>query len=711
MKLFSKAIIFLVSVTFTANAFSQSTIIINNDDQLINLANNCLVYKDVGARISYDKLPQISGLFYPYHNPYINFGITETPYWLKINFVSKISSDIYLEVGNTALDTIQVYEVHDGNAPLIHLSGNWVPFKNREVEHVNYLYKLHAQKDKLQTIYVRVKHSRGTQFPLFIGTIKNFFHESAKSDLYSGMYYGLIVAMIFFNLFIYISLKDVAYIYYVAYIFFMGLLNASLSGHAFKFFWPSYPLFNKYVDIIAVFVGLAGILFVIKFLETKRNTPRFHILFRLFACLYIINIIPIALGYGMFGTIMIESLSVILIVSFFFCALVSMRMNFKPAKFFLIAWTFLLFSVVIFILKDFIFIPYHPLTANALQIGSAAEALLLSMALANRINIYKQEKEKAQVEAFLALDEKKKLITEQNEMLEKQVASRTKEIKAKHDELVSALSNLKFTQARLIQREKMASLGELTAGIAHEIQNPLNFVNNFSDVSEELINELIESLRKDVVAANDTETLDILDNLKNNIKLISDHGKRADSIVKSMLQHTRANKGVLEPTNINGLVEEYLRLSYVGFKTKNGQFSSKIVTQYDNSIGKVNVVPQDIARVFINLFNNAFYALNEKCKNCKNGYEPELQVSTILRPPNLELHIKDNGIGIPPEIINKIFQPFYTTKPPGKGTGLGLSLSYDIITKEHRGDLTVDSRINEFTEFTISLPSENLQEG
>jgi two-component system, NtrC family, sensor kinase len=262
------------------------------------------------------------------------------------------------------------------------------------------------------------------------------------------------------------------------------------------------------------------------------------------------------------------------------------------------------------------------------------------------------------------------------------------------------LVKLRATQAQLIQSEKMASLGELTAGIAHEIQNPLNFVNNFSEVSNELINEMVDEVNK----GNSTEVKTIAEDVKQNLEKIIHHGKRADAIVKSMLQHSRKSTGVKEPTDINALCDEYLRLSYHGLRAKNKSFNADLKTEFDDSIEKLNIVPEDVGRALLNLFNNAFYAVNEKKKTTDESYHPTVSVQTKKLSNKVEIIVKDNGNGIPQNIIDKIFQPFFTTKPTGQGTGLGLSLAYDIITKEHNGTIKVESKVGEGTLFTISLP-------
>ncbi|MBD0374957.1 MAG: GHKL domain-containing protein, partial [Flavisolibacter sp.] len=267
-------------------------------------------------------------------------------------------------------------------------------------------------------------------------------------------------------------------------------------------------------------------------------------------------------------------------------------------------------------------------------------------------------------------------------------------------EIQKTLHELKATQNQLIQREKMASLGELTAGIAHEIQNPLNFVNNFSEINTELIDELSQQAEK----GNVEEVKVITNDIKENEQKISYHGKRADAIVKNMLQHARKSSGQKELTDINALVEECLRLSYHGLRAKDKLFNAVTETHFDASIGKMNIIPQDMSSVLLNLFNNAFYAVNEKKKQLNGTYEPLVVVTTKKVNGSVEIHVKDNGTGIPQAVADKIFQPFFTTKPTGEGTGLGLSLSYDIITKGHGGELKVETKEGEGTELIIFIP-------
>ena len=266
--------------------------------------------------------------------------------------------------------------------------------------------------------------------------------------------------------------------------------------------------------------------------------------------------------------------------------------------------------------------------------------------------------------------------------------------------LETTLVNLKTTQSQLIQAEKMASLGELTAGIAHEIQNPLNFVNNFSEVNTELVDEL----KSELTVGNTHAAIEIADDIKENEQKINHHGKRADAIVKGMLQHSGASAGQKEMADINALCDEYLRLAYHGLRAKDKSFNAKLETNFDNSIDKINIVPQDIGRALLNFYNNAFYIVNEKQKENLNGYEPTVSVSTKKIKGKVEIRVADNGNGIPQKILDKIFQPFFTTKPTGQGTGLGLSLAYDIV-KANGGEIKVQTKEGEGSEFIIQLPS------
>ena len=323
------------------------------------------------------------------------------------------------------------------------------------------------------------------------------------------------------------------------------------------------------------------------------------------------------------------------------------------------------------------------------------------------INSIKNADKELEITAF-KLDRTEKVKRTTAILLEEtieELEQKRKAIEETNSALSKSLEDLKAAQAQLIQAEKMASLGELTAGIAHEIQNPLNFVNNFSDVSK----ELLEEMKSELENGNIDDAKETASNVIQNLEKILHHGKRADSIVKGMLQHSRKSSGQKEPTDINSLADEYLRLAYHGLRAKDKSFNATLKTEYDETIGNINIIPQEIGRVMLNLITNAFYAVDEK-KTLRqaqdDNYEPTVSISTKKINSTIEIKVTDNGNGIPPKVLDKIFQPFFTTKPTGQGTGLGLSLSYDIV-KAHGGELKVETEEGKGSAFIIVLTSKN----
>ncbi|GAB2532676.1 hypothetical protein GCM10027085_24490 [Spirosoma aerophilum] len=370
-------------------------------------------------------------------------------------------------------------------------------------------------------------------------------------------------------------------------------------------------------------------------------------------------------------------------------SILAIRQNFNPAWYFLFgAITYYLISLVQIVCVT-LTIPLTFWSLNSAPIASALEILLFTFGLTYKVNLLKKHQDEAIQQQLRLTKENEQLVESQNRVLEEKVEQRTAELRA--------------SQAQLIQKEKLASLGELTAGIAHEIQNPLNFVNNFSEVSTELVTELEDEQQK---PNRDIELeSEILGDLKQNLEKITHHGQRASSIVRGMLEHSRTSTGEKAPTDLNALADEYLRLAYHGLRAKSKDFSADLKTEFDPNLSLVNVVPQELGRVLLNLYNNAFYAVQQRVKLAEPDYQPSVRVSTRQEPGRLVIRVHDNGIGIPDTIRAKIFQPFFTTKPTGEGTGLGLSLSYDIITKGHGGTLNVLTETFLFTEFIVTLPT------
>jgi two-component system, NtrC family, sensor kinase len=449
------------------------------------------------------------------------------------------------------------------------------------------------------------------------------------------------------------------------------------------------------VATIAVTMGIIN-----KILETKTRNPKLHTLLR-FSWLWMM-LISMVISYAGYQT------SYFTITCFFALYAIYRSKGFPPAR--MLAIAFVPFAVVSFVSDTF-----QLLTPNFFksqkEFFNNVSGIALFWVIGFTIYAQRQAKRDKTVREKAELE--RQISEAKKQELEYQVAERTAELTQQKESLELALEELKTTQNQLIQAEKMASLGELTAGIAHEIQNPLNFVNNFSEVSVELCQEINEELEKSpltpsggIILNKDSKELlaEILSDLSQNQQKITHHGQRAASIVRGMLQHSRASNGQKEFTDINALADEYLRLSYHGLRAKDKTFNADFKTDLDPNLPKIEVIPQDFGRVLLNIVNNAFYAVQQKAKTGIETYKPLVSVKTIKTDNEIIIKISDNGGGMPENVKTKIFQPFFTTKPTGQGTGLGLSLSYDIITKGHGGTIEVESVEGEGTTFIITLP-------
>jgi len=462
-------------------------------------------------------------------------------------------------------------------------------------------------------------------------------------------------------------------------------------------------LSSRVYEIIGFFLLLSFLLIITpvllsKLFNRKINNKLVIFLIILVASGFLYHFFP---AYNPLFTQLIDLLIFLLVFGICFYYVITSWKHLKGAQWAIVVG--LLFSVFSVLVGFTLVTVFKNLAASPYFFFLVYSCFILSLPLSLLVYVsvrFKEVIKEVQLNAkrVIELSEEKKLHAEnEQKILQEEVNKQTAELR-------QTLGNLKSTQSQLIQSEKMASLGELTAGIAHEIQNPLNFVNNFSDVNQELVDELQTELK----SGNMEEAIAISSDIKENSEKINHHGKRADAIVKGMLQHSRQSSGHTEPTDINALADEYLRLSYHGLRAKDKTFNAEMKTDFDGMIGKINVIPQDIGRVLLNLFNNAFYAVSERQKaeggklNAERHYQPSVFVTTMKCDDKVQIIVRDNGNGIPQKIVDKIFQPFFTTKPTGEGTGLGLSLAYDII-KAHGGTLKVESKEGEGSEFVIQL--------
>lgn len=550
--------------------------------------------------------------------------------------------------------------------------------------------------------------------------IKSLFNDvrikkSWKNDWFGGIIIGILVLAVCYNLLIFFSTKERVYLYFgVCLLFFVIDRNTFDIQLA---FFSEYPYWFRLVaNAFFIIFFIYFIQSVRQFIQPDQSLDRINTITTVaLGATIVLNVLqllvfryPIVPIY--YVIIVLEASFRVVYVLILVMTYRMMKRGIADARFVFIAiiplfvwWCYTLLTNVLEIFFDVNVRKFQPDYFRYIEsICLSWMIIFFSGALINRYNltrrqVLQQAIEKEQYEKEREI-ERNRIIASQNERLEQQVQERTAELQ-------QSLRTLRDTQNQLIQKEKLASLGELTAGIAHEIQNPLNFVNNFSEVSIELIDELRDEQQKP--DRDEGLEREILSDLEQNLQKINQHGKRAGSIVRSMLEHSHASSGEKQQTNINDLVDEYIRLAYHGARAKDKSFNCELVIDLSGKVPATSIVQQDIGRVLLNLFANAFFAVQEqKNKSVANPeYQPTVWVSTDLLPSErIEIRIKDNGTGIPDAIKQKIFQPFFTTKPTGQGTGLGLSLSYDIITKGHGGELVVESFEGAGTEFIIRLP-------
>lgn len=583
------------------------------------------------------------------------------------------------------------------------LKGNWEHFTNGDHtpwskrNGIKYLTEVKYTLAAGQEIYVYNNIGDITFFGKVAPKIGNYLkvanehfdngHIYSTDDVISFAFFGFIIFSVIFNLLFYYVNRERVYLVYSCLLVFSALLvgEKAISMLVFSEYRSAYPFFLAFVITMFIIMLIHTIRYFFRINIHFKGWDKFLIYFTVYIGITGFLVYLALINKWAIFLICVVSLTALAVLVFIVAAIILivslLKQKDKEARLFVIAAMPFLVSPVIsgIVDADWIITGFGMYTILVLSWGMFARFKSLQIANA-RAALEKEE-------------ERNRLIAQQKEELEALVKERTAE-------LSQTITSLKQTQNQLVQSEKMASLGELTAGIAHEIQNPLNFVNNFSDVSIELLDEMQEELDK----GDAEEAIAIAGDIKLNLEKIAHHGRRADGIVKGMLQHSRASSGYKEPADVNSLADEYLRLAYHGLRAKDKSFNAELITDFDTSLPKINMIPQDVGRVLLNLFTNAFYATQQKQKTTGSDYKPKVELVTKKIQNGVEITVRDNGTGIPDAIKDKILQPFFTTKPTGEGTGLGLSLSYDIIVKGHAGTIDIQSTQGEGAVFIITLP-------
>lgn len=630
------------------------------------------------------------------------------PVWLSFAVQNHSNfNTLVLEVMNAQVDTIELYQVRGKTAELIAVQGDWVHTEKGKELHVFPRFHLSFPKDSIRQFLMRVSSRENITLPIRIGTPDSISASSFRQHLIFGTYIGAIIVMFLYNLFLYVTIRDKSYLYYILYIFFIGLAQAAVGGYLRILLWPESEELHQFsIVFFSSLAGFGAISFAKAFLNLKINAPKINQGLNIFYMAYAGAVISYLSGQPRiaYGFLDMGGLSVALYALFFSIRLTLQGL--RSAKFFLAAWIFFIIGLVVYVCRTLGFLPFNLLTDNAMQIGSAAEAVMMSIALADRINTLKEEKEKSQAEALIISRENERIIREQNVLLETKVNERTGELQRANTDLSGALNELKEAQTQLVEAEKMASLGQLTAGVAHEINNPINFVSSnirplrrdmedMVRIIEEYDRLAAEDVRKQMDQfKSDVEYDYIKEEVEMLLKGIEEGATRTVEIVKSLRNFSRLDEQDLKKAQVH----EGLDSTLILLNSSMGGFI-EIEKRYEN-LPEIECYPGKLNQVFMNLFSNSIYAIKRKHESRPTG---KLRLETINQENDVVIRIWDNGSGIQEEVRNKIFEPFYTTKPVGEGTGLGLSIVYKII-ESHRGTIRVDSEEGEWTQFTITLP-------
>ncbi len=626
-----------------------------------------------------------------------SFGISKSTYWLKMDFLNLVDQEEFvLNVTHPTLDFVELYIPGEQNHKSIEL-GEHLAFDARKYKDPNYLFDIKIKKGERKQFYLKVKSNEALQVPIAIGTKSAIMTSLKFKDILSGIYVGIMLVMIFYNLFIYFTVRDNSYILYVIYILFILLTQTSLQGYTFQFLWPNTPVISRFsLFVFPALSTITGMAFMNVFLQTKKYFPKISKLSYLFVIPLVVSMILGFLGVNKTSQVLMEATSGLVSAYMFSISGLTIKKGYKPAVFFFIAWVVFLVGVFAFIMKDIGNLPFNNFTRYTMQIGSAIETVLLSFALGARINIYKKE-------MLEALKKNEEMIKERNVILEQKVEERT-------EELNKTLSDLKNTQSQLVEAEKMSSLGQLTAGIAHEINNPINFVSsNIFPLRQDIadLKEVIQKYETLNPSEDITEKLKEIEDLKTELDFdylkeelemiingIEEGALRTSKIVSGLRTFSRLDEGSLKDVNINDGIEATLVLI-------NNKLNGVSIHKDLGEIPNIECNPGKINQLFMNLIDNAIFAVHKKEMSNEEG---SVKIQTLLtKDDKVKVVIEDNGIGIPEEVKEKLFEPFFTTKNVGEGTGLGLSIVRSIID-DHQGTIAVESEEGKGTKIEIVLP-------
>lgn len=663
-----------------------------------------------------DTISQVNRLldhpgFKPSHKSIINFPAGPTTHWLKFRLTNKTDEPtLYLELPYMHISELTLFIFQGKQLEGSYKTGNRFPFSQRHYDHQHFVFNLKLPKDSTATYLLKVKSDHPILLPLGVWTRSRLDGNINQTDLILGIYMGILLAIFAYNVFIYVSTRDRVYRTYLLYLAGLTLAQITLAGYFYRFLWPNHPELNYYgITITTVLAGVFGILFAQDFLKTGHYLPKINKVLNGIALLYILAAVLSLARQNTYAYTLLDLSGMLVGIFLLLSSALILAKGSRPAMFYLIAWSVFLIGLIILVLRNVGVLPYNHFTTYGSYVGSALETILLSFALADRINVLKKEKEASQALALEVSQENERLVREQNVILETKVNERTEELQQANNELNVALKSLKEAQTQLVEKEKMASLGQLTAGIAHEINNPINFVtSNIKPLKLDIedIKVLLEKYDQleqspdlkhafaDIIAyKKQIDITYIHDEIAELIKGIEDGAIRTAEIVRGLRTFSRLDESDVKAVDLHEGLDSTLVLLRNSVPP-----NVKIIKQYGD-LPKIECYAGKVNQVFMNIISNSFNAVKSK----HSDKEESITITTRRENGQAVISIKDTGIGMSQEVKEKIFDPFFTTKDVGEGTGLGLSIVFSIIEK-HNGRIVVNTAPGEGAEFIIYLP-------
>ncbi len=689
--------LFFILIFFISNA--------QDEESILPLQKNIYVFTDSSNSYSAKEAYLADAKYTLFNEGVPSLGVSNYTHWVKVIYENDVTQNLFLYIDYPTIDEIIYYpNAFNSNFDEKQIISERKKFRQRIYNHQIPVFSIN--QNVKQTYFFEIKSAEQILLPIKIDREKNVFNDLDIKDFFSGIYFGIMMVMILYNFFIYLTVKDKVYIYYVLYVIFVALTQSTLLGYTFRFLAPNHPDLAIYsIYIFGALVGIFTFEFFKKYLNIKKHFIRIYYLSCFIQFCYFLAIVVVFFGYFTLSYKIIDACAGIGAIIILGAAIYANQKGVREAKFFLIAWSSFLVSVIVFVLRNSGVLPFNNFTNYALLIGSSIEVILLSFALADRINLLKKEKADAQKRELEVLQENQSLVENRNIELQKMVGERTKDLQKTNDELNATLTKLQKAQVQLVESEKMVSLGQLTAGVAHEINNPINFVlSNVTPLRRDL-DDLLEIITEyEVVKSNPEQGFSKVDSLKKSLDFdylkeeikqilegIENGAERTSEIVKSLRMFSRLDESDQKKAKINDCLESTLTV----LTSKIKDFSVRVNKDYQFK-EEINCFPGKLNQVFMNIINNSLDALENK-----SG--PELSISIKKIDDWLEVAISDNGTGMPEKVKAHIFDPFFTTKEVGKGTGLGMSIVYSII-QDHHGKITVVSEEGIGTTFQILLP-------